>query len=79
LAVRLRLLNGNPLGGWGSVVGNPFSITSISLGVRARSARLVVLVPVVPAWFHGSWCGLPVVPSVVVCVRLFLQTPVVPV
>lgn len=46
----------NPLGGWGSVVGNPvWSHRPVSNG-NARCAWLVVPVPVMQAW-----CFLPVV------------------
>ena len=61
-------LSGNPLGGWGNVVDNPFLILTSQVRFRnARRADSVGLVPVVLAWYEGPLCGLPVVPSVLMC------------
>jgi len=49
----LRQLNGIPLGGWGSVVVCLFGCSTSISDMRARGARLVVLAPVVPAWFES--------------------------
>ena len=47
---------------------HPFSmVMSQSRFGNARGARLVAPVPVVLAWFARAWCGLPVVPGVIVC------------
>ena len=67
VVMRVRQLNGNPLGGWGSVVARFFWPYEPVSDVQTRCAGLVVLAPVVPAWFAGPWCGWPVVPGVIVC------------
>ncbi len=68
----LAAADGQAVGRLGSVVDIPFLlVTSQSRFGNARCARRVVPVPVVLVWFDGPWCGVPVVPSVIVCCTWF--------
>ena len=71
-------LSGNPLGGWGNVVDNPFLLVTSQVRFgNTRCADSVVLVPVVQAWYEGPWCGVPGVPSVLICWASFRSWRVV--
>jgi hypothetical protein len=65
---RCAAADAQPVGQLGNLVGIPFLMVTSRLRFgNARCARLVVPKPVVPAWFDGSWCSLPVMPGVIVC------------
>jgi hypothetical protein len=67
VVARSRQLNGNPLGGWAAWLASRFDADEAVAIRDARGARPVVPWPVVPAWYAGAWCSLPVVLGVIMC------------